>query len=206
MSGYAPLRNGNGEFLVGLDMRADELGRKLSAARTAGGVSLASSVLLALLFSRVLSAKVTKPVRMLIARCRAIAKGDPDQRVQIRSGDELEELVDAFNAMSQELTGEPRPGRGGAAGPGARPGPSGAAGGRVIAEVLREGIAAQAHTIGEETIRVTLSLGVAGYRADQSLNDCIKEADTALYRAKVQGRNRVVAASPPGADGASAAE
>jgi diguanylate cyclase (GGDEF)-like protein len=69
-------------------------------------------------------------------------------------------------------------------------------GGLVVAEDLREGIAAHPVTIGEETLRLTLSLGVAGYCASQALNDCIKAADTALYRAKVQGRNRVVAASP----------
>jgi diguanylate cyclase (GGDEF)-like protein len=330
MSGYAPLRNGNGEYLVGLDMRADELQRKLSAVRTAGGVSLASSVLLAVLFSRVLSAKVTKPVRMLIARCRAIANGDPDQRVQIRSGDELEELVDAFNVMSQELTesraqaeearrslehardllelrvaertqdlmqanerllhevaeraraeeqlahaarADPLTGlmnrramleqleyqmaryqrsetpfillladldhfksindtfghdagdqalieiaeqlKGGLRAQDlvARWGgeeflillpDTDLEGGLTVAEDLREGIAARALTIGEETMRLTLSLGVAGYCADQSLNDCIKAADTALYRAKVEGRNRVVAASPLGVDGPTA--
>jgi diguanylate cyclase (GGDEF)-like protein len=326
MSGYAPLRNGNGEYLVGLDMRADELQKKLSAVRTAGGLSLASSVLLAVLFSRVLSAKVVRPVRMLIARCRAIAKGEPDRRVHIRSGDELEELVDAFNTMSRELTesraqaeeahrslehardllelrvaertrdlmqanerllhevaeraraeeqlalaarADPLTGLmnrramleqldyqvarfqrndtpfvliladldhfksvndtlGHDAGDQAlieiaerlksglraqdlvaRWGgeeflillpDTDLEGGLVVAEDLREAIAAQAVTIGGETLRLTLSLGVAGYCARKSLNECIKAADTALYRAKVQGRNRVVPAAPRGLD------
>ena len=41
MSGYAPLRNGNGEYLVGLDMRAEELQQKLEAVRIAATLSLA---------------------------------------------------------------------------------------------------------------------------------------------------------------------
>jgi diguanylate cyclase (GGDEF)-like protein len=40
---------------------------------------------------------------MLIERCRAIAAGDLDQAIAVRTGDELEQLVDAFNAMSQQL-------------------------------------------------------------------------------------------------------
>jgi diguanylate cyclase (GGDEF)-like protein len=103
MSGYAPLHNANGEYLIGLDMRAEELGRKLSSIRIAGSLSLALSVLLALLFSRALSAHFITPIQMLIARCRAIAQGSPDRSVEIRSGDELEQLVDAFNDMSREL-------------------------------------------------------------------------------------------------------
>ena len=103
LSGYSPLRNGNGEYLVGIDMRAEELRHKLRAIRMAGALSLAFSVLLALLFSRLLSSHFTTPVQMLIDRCRAIAQGDLDQRVEIRTGDELEQLVGAFNGMSRQL-------------------------------------------------------------------------------------------------------
>jgi diguanylate cyclase (GGDEF)-like protein len=327
MSGYAPLRNGNGEYLVGVDMRADEVRRKLYTVRTAGGVSLAASVLLAVLFSRTLSAKVVKPVRMLIARCRAIAKGTPDEPLEIHSGDELEELVDAFNSMTRELAksraeaedarrsvehardllelrvaertrdlmqanerllhevaerarAEEQLALAARADPltglmnrramleqleyqAARFQRNGTPfsliladvdhfkfvndtfghdagdqtlieiadqlrqnlraqdlvarwggeeflvllpdtdleGGLVVAEDLREGVAAHTLTIGEQTLGRTLSLGVSVYAPGQSFNDCIKAADTALYRAKVQGRNRVMAASPsrPGA-------
>lgn len=323
MSGYAPLRNGNGEYLVGLDMRADEVQRKLSAVRVAGGLSLAASVLLAVLFGKVLSAKVVKPVRMLIARCRAIAKGEPDEGVEIRSGDELEELVEAFNTMSRQLTAsrteaeearrslehardlleqrvaernrdlmqvnerlllevaeraraeeqlahaaraDPLTGlmnrramleqleyqvaryqrnatpftliladldhfksindtHGHDAGDQAlmeiaeqlkqglraqdlvaRWGgeeflillpDTDLEGGLVVAEDLRECIAAHRLPVGGETLTLTLSLGVAAFCANRPLNACIKAADTALYQAKVQGRNRVVAAPTP---------
>ncbi len=103
ISGYAPLRNGNGEYLVGLDMRAEELGRKLQAIHIAGLLSLGLSVLLALAFSQALSSHLVKPVRLLIERCRAIAKGELDRFVSVRSGDELEQLVDAFNIMTKQL-------------------------------------------------------------------------------------------------------
>ena len=43
-----------------------------------------------------------------------------------------------------------------------------------------------------DDIRVTASLGVAGYRAGESLDDLLARADRRLYRAKKEGRNRVV--------------
>lgn len=103
MSGYAPLRNGQGEYLVGLDMRAEELASKLERIRVAGLLSLGFSVLLALAFSQLLSQQLLRPVRMLIARCRTIAKGESDRFTELHSGDELEQLVDAFNLMSVRL-------------------------------------------------------------------------------------------------------
>ncbi len=104
ISGYSPVRNANGEYLVGLDMRAEEFQRKLAAIRLAGALSLALSILLALLFSRVLSGHFTRPIQVLVQRCQAIAKGDADYAVQLHSGDELEGLMDAFNTMSSQLT------------------------------------------------------------------------------------------------------
>ena len=41
-------------------------------------------------------------------------------------------------------------------------------------------------------IDVTASIGVAGYRDRESIEDLLARADRRLYRAKAAGRNRVV--------------
>ena len=68
---------------------------------------------------------------------------------------------------------------------------------REIAERIRQAVAAR--TFGGENIRpirVTISVGVATFPGDATdPNALIHEADLAVYRAKLQGRNRVLAAS-----------
>src|SRR6185437_9397984 len=47
-----------------------------------------------------------------------------------------------------------------------------------------------------EPIRATVSIGVAGFPRDGlDANELIHQADLAVYRAKLQGRNRVLGAS-----------
>jgi diguanylate cyclase (GGDEF)-like protein len=326
MSGYAPVRNGNGEYLVGLDMRAEEFHHKLQAIRIAGILSLCLSVLFATVFSRMLATHFTKPMHMLIERCRAIAHGDPHRTVDFHSGDELEQLVDAFNAMSRQLTdsrdqaesarqslkqakdflelrvvertqaltevnerllhevverarAEEQLAQAARSDPltnlmnrramlehleyqTARFRRSGTPfaillgdldrfksindnfghdagdealiqtaqrlassiraqdlaarwggeeflillpdtdleGGCVVAEAVRASVAAQRVELADRSLALTLSLGVAVYGPGQTVNQCIKAADTALYRAKLAGRNQVVAAVVPSFD------
>jgi diguanylate cyclase (GGDEF)-like protein len=66
-----------------------------------------------------------------------------------------------------------------------------------VAEALRKGIAAQKVAIGEQNLHLTLSIGVAAYGFGQTFDQCIKAADTALYQAELEGRDRVVAAPTP---------
>ena len=60
--------------------------------------------------------------------------------------------------------------------------------GRAIAERLRERIASATWL---EDVRVTCSFGVAEWHRGEDLNDGIKRADEAMYRAKQEGRDRV---------------
>jgi diguanylate cyclase len=69
-----------------------------------------------------------------------------------------------------------------------------------VAEALRQGME-QKEVVNRASQRhmgsITLSVGVAELRPGESITDFITRADAALYDAKRQGRNRVVAARPP---------
>lgn len=103
LSGYAPLKNGEGRYLVGLDMRADEVARKLGRLRLVGLVSLSLSVVLAYLFASFMARRITRPVHLVTRRSREIAAGQLEGEVRVDSGDELEELASAVNTMSVRL-------------------------------------------------------------------------------------------------------
>ena len=103
LSGYAPLRNGRGEYLVGIDMRADEVERKMQRIRWAGALSLALSLLLAYLFSRGLAHRLSRPIRQLAAGAQAIESGVLGGHVEVPAEQELGELASAFNTMSTRL-------------------------------------------------------------------------------------------------------
>jgi len=61
---------------------------------------------------------------------------------------------------------------------------------------MRRAIAGETFAVnkGEKRIEVTISIGLSTLeRKGESVADVLKRADTALYRAKNDGRNRVVA-------------
>jgi two-component system cell cycle response regulator len=65
----------------------------------------------------------------------------------------------------------------------------------MVAERLRRRIAADPFAIqqGTRTVQVTISIGVAAMRGkEDSAAAIVKRADQALYKAKRDGRNRVV--------------
>ncbi|MCF3630783.1 sensor domain-containing diguanylate cyclase [Thalassospiraceae bacterium LMO-SO8] len=66
-----------------------------------------------------------------------------------------------------------------------------------VAERLRRQIEEAEFDMGDGTrISITVSIGVAVLGPGQSAEDLVKAADTALYRAKQAGRNRIEAAAP----------
>jgi nitrogen fixation/metabolism regulation signal transduction histidine kinase len=62
------------------------------------------ALILAILVSSWLAARVTRPVEQLAEAARAVAGGNWQAQVQVESGDELGEMAGAFNRMTQELT------------------------------------------------------------------------------------------------------
>ena len=67
----------------------------------------------------------------------------------------------------------------------------------VVAERLRAAIDATSVRFGSETVRVRASFGVSSSsRSGLNWQALVDHSDQALYRAKRDGRNRVVAAEP----------
>lgn len=68
------------------------------------------------------------------------------------------------------------------------------AGGREIAERLREEIMAVRLPLEDKVVIFTSSFGVSEWQSGDSVDDMLRRADMALYSAKAAGRNRVMAA------------
>lgn len=103
MSGYAPLGGSGDAYLLGIDMRDTEVGRKLRNLRISGLVSLGLSLGLAFVFATVLARRINSSLRLFVDACAAVAEGRGGARVDVRTGDELERLAAAINDMSERL-------------------------------------------------------------------------------------------------------
>lgn len=66
-------------------------------------LSAIGATVVALVVGVVLARTLTRPIRELTAATRAMAQGRLDQRVTVRSRDEIGELAQAFNQMSADL-------------------------------------------------------------------------------------------------------
>ncbi len=60
----------------------------------------------------------------------------------------------------------------------------------IIAERIRQAIAAEPIEIDGHSLLITTSVGVANYRANESRDELVRRTDDALYNAKREGRNR----------------
>ncbi len=65
---------------------------------------------------------------------------------------------------------------------------------RDVAERIREKLSAIDFTVGEtQTVSVTTSIGLSVFRKGEDVQNLLKRADKALYKAKSRGRNQTVA-------------
>jgi signal transduction histidine kinase len=67
-------------------------------------LSVAASLILTTVLSLGLSRRILTPIEALTAAARNMEKGDLDQRVTVKSQDEIGELAHAFNAMASGLS------------------------------------------------------------------------------------------------------
>ncbi len=79
------------------------INRELRGHRTLSAMILLATALLAGFSAWVLARGITRPLQQLIEGARRLADGDTRSRVSVSSTDELGELADTFNIMSNEL-------------------------------------------------------------------------------------------------------
>ncbi len=66
-------------------------------------------------------------------------------------------------------------------------------GAAVLAESLRSAVESLSFECEDRPLKVTMTFGVMACTPGDSIDDCIRKADEALYRGKAAGRNRCVA-------------
>jgi diguanylate cyclase len=62
----------------------------------------------------------------------------------------------------------------------------------VLLDKIREGIAQTPFHFKEQPVKITLSMGIAGFTGDDTIEAVFARADARLYQAKAQGRNRCI--------------
>ena len=67
----------------------------------------------------------------------------------------------------------------------------------ILAERLRDSVASVIARVGQKTVRITSSIGIAVARDGDTLDDVVGRADQAMYAAKEAGRNCVKIEPPP---------
>jgi two-component system, NtrC family, sensor kinase len=105
ISGYIPLRNANNKIIGSLYIRASEEGfldikrKVMSAIIFMAGFS----ILLALTIGFLVGRPLTKSIESLRQGAIAVANSDFDHKIKIDTNDELKQLADSFNTMTEEL-------------------------------------------------------------------------------------------------------
>jgi signal transduction histidine kinase len=100
-----PLTGRNGELLAALlvgSSRADLVHMTRHIMKLAGAVA-AAAVLIGLLLTWWVSARITRPIEQLAESAREVAAGHWDTRIDLRGNDETGQLAAAFNHMTQTL-------------------------------------------------------------------------------------------------------
>lgn len=104
---YAPLLTSDGQRVgvIGVEIQADALLQKQrQILLLASGVFLVA-LLLGAFFGYVAGNALTEPIIELIEGARAFTTGRLDQRIELRTRDEVEELAKTFNGMASEIRG-----------------------------------------------------------------------------------------------------
>ena len=106
LSGYAPIRNGQGRSIaiLGVDMDATDI---YNARRAIYGkilIILALGLIISLVVALILSRRISGPIEKLTDGTRHIAEGDMSYRIAEGGVNEIRELARSFNDMTGSLS------------------------------------------------------------------------------------------------------
>jgi len=97
----APIESLNWRVFV--EQPVSEVYAKLNASILRTGLLLLSGLVISALGALLLARGMVRPIRILSDGAQRIGEGNLDQRIDVRTGDELEALADRFNRMSSQL-------------------------------------------------------------------------------------------------------
>ncbi len=97
----APIESLNWRVFV--EQPVSEVYAKLNASILRTGLLLLSGLVISALGALALARGMVRPIRTLSDGAQRIGEGNLDQRIDVRTGDELETLADRFNRMSSQL-------------------------------------------------------------------------------------------------------
>jgi len=97
----APIESLNWKVFV--EQPVSEVYAKLNASILRTGLLLLAGLVISALGALALARGMVRPIRTLSEGAQRIGEGDLDQKIDVRTGDELEALADRFNRMSGQL-------------------------------------------------------------------------------------------------------
>ncbi len=105
ISSYAPILNSKGVRVgvIGVEIKADRIQEVQSQILMQSLFVLFLGALLGIFFGYVTGTVLAEPIKKLQLVTTAFAKGDLSQRVSIQTGDEVEELGQAFNDLAAQI-------------------------------------------------------------------------------------------------------
>ncbi len=101
LAAWAPIESL--DWMVFVEQPIAEVYAKLNASIARTGLLLLAGLIVSAIVALVLARGMVRPIRTLSEGARRIGEGDLDQRIEVKTGDELEALADRFNRMSGQL-------------------------------------------------------------------------------------------------------
>lgn len=105
LSGYAPIYNKQAQAvaIVGLDVSAKSIRQMQLLLAKRFLWALVLGIIICLLMGWLVASGVTRPLRSLMLGVREVEMGNLEKKVNIKSSDEIQELAEAFNKMTDGL-------------------------------------------------------------------------------------------------------